>query len=135
MIYLFMSAMVKTATWDQSIVQPGWTGAVHFQKAIDFIAANYSKPINISDIAEQVNLSKSRLFQVFKQQIFISPQQYLTEYRIREAIRFLEQRKGSIKEIALAVGFEDPLYFTRIFKQVMGRSPNNYIKGLIEAQG
>jgi len=132
MLYLLMAAIVKTATWDQTSMPPGWTGTIHFQKAINFIAENYMKPINVSDIAEHVNLSRSRLYQVFMQQVFISPQQYLTEYRIRESIRLLENRMGSIKEIANTVGFEDPLYFSTLFKQVTGKSPKNYMKELIE---
>ena len=134
MIYLLLSSMVKNNTWEQTAMPPGWTGAVHFQKAIGFVAENYMRQINVADIAEYVNLSRSRLYQLFMQQVFISPQQYLTEYRIREAVRFLEQRKGSIKEIALAVGFEDPLYFSRFFKQVTGKSPKNYMKTLIESK-
>jgi len=133
LIYAMLSALVKTASWDQSAMPPGWTGTVHFQKALDFITTNYSNPINVTDIAEHVNLSRSRLYRVFMQQIFISPQQYLTEYRIREAIRLLEKRTGSIKEIALAVGIEDPLYFSNLFKQVTGRSPKNYMTALIGA--
>jgi YesN/AraC family two-component response regulator len=62
------------------------------------------------------------------QQIFISPQQYLTEYRIRQAVHFLERRKGSVKEIGIAVGIEDPQYFSNLFKQVTGKSPKNYMK-------
>ena len=134
MIYLLMSALVKTNTWDQREMPPGWTGTVHFQKALDFIAANYSKAINVTDIAGHVNLSRSRLYRVFMQQVFISPQQYLTEFRIREAIYLLEHRKGSIKEIANAVGIEDPLYFSSLFKQVTGKSPKNYMQKLIEGK-
>jgi len=130
LIYAMLSALVKTATWDQNVMPPGWTGTVHFQKALDFIRDNFMRPINVSEIADHVNLSRSRLYRVFMQQIFISPQQYLTEYRVREAISLLEKRKGSIKEIALAVGFEDPLYFSNLFKQVTGRSPKNYMKEL-----
>jgi AraC-like DNA-binding protein len=128
MIYLLLSALVKTSTWDQNEMPPGWTGTVHFQKAIDFIAANYSMPINVADIAGHVNLSRSRLYRVFMQQIFISPQQYLTEYRIRQAIHLLERRKGSIKEIGVAVGIDDPQYFSNLFKQVTGKSPKNYMQ-------
>ena len=130
LIYALLSALVKTASWAQSAMPPGWTGTVHFQKAMDYIASNYSKPINVSDIADYVNLSRSRLYRLFMQQIFISPQQYLTDFRIREALRLLERRKDSIKEIAYAVGFEDPLYFSNLFKQVTGRSPKNYMKDL-----
>jgi len=134
MIYLMLSALAKTTTCDQSAMPPGWTGTVHFQKAINFIADNYSKPINVTNIAEHVNLSRSRLYRVFMQQIFISPQQYLTEYRMREAIHLLERRAGSIKEIAIAVGIEDPLYFSSLFKQVTGKSPKNYMKDIASAE-
>jgi AraC-like DNA-binding protein len=132
MIYLMLSALVKNASLDQSAMPPGWTGVVHFQKALDFIAKNYSKPINVSDISDHVNLSRSRLYRVFMQQIFISPQQYLTEYRIREAIRYLERGKGSIKEIADFVGIEDQVYLSSMFKKVTGKSPKNYMKGIQE---
>jgi AraC-like DNA-binding protein len=134
MIYLMMSALVKNASIDQSAMPPGWMGVVHFQKALAFIAQNYSKPINVSDIADQVNLSRSRLYRVFMQQIFISPLQYLTEYRIREAIRFLERREGSIKEIADSVGIEDQVYFSSMFKKITGKSPKHYMKDLSENQ-
>jgi AraC-like DNA-binding protein len=131
-LYTLMSLLVRTASWDQSAMPPGWTGAIHFQKALDYIAKNYSRPITVKDIAENVNLSRSRLHQIFLQQIFISPKQYLTEYRIREARNLLEKRSGSIKEIALAVGFEDQLYFSNVFKQLTGKSPTNFMKFLID---
>jgi two-component system response regulator YesN len=57
------------------------------------------------------------------------------EYRIREARNLLEKRGGSIKEIANAVGIEDPLYFSKVFKQMCGRTPTEYMKNLIEFQG
>jgi AraC-like DNA-binding protein len=131
-IYALMSALVKTHTWDQSEMPPGWTGVVHFQKALNFINENYSRPITVDDIAVHVSLSRSRLYRVFMQQIFISPQQYLTEYRMREAIRLLERRSGSIKEIALAVGMEDQLRFSKMIKQYTRKSPRDFMKGLIE---
>ena len=134
-LYALMSLMVKTASWDQTAMPPGWTGAVHFQKALSYIAENYSLPITVNEIASHVNLSRSRLYRIFLQQIFISPQQYLSEYRIREARTLLENRSGSIKEIALAVGIEDPFRFSKMFKQVCGKTPSQYMKYLIEIQG
>jgi AraC-like DNA-binding protein len=134
LLYAFMSLLVKTASWDQTAMPPGWTGAIHFQKALSFIAENYSRPITVNEIAKHVNLSRSRLFRIFHQQIFISPQQYLTEYRIREARNLLELRSGSIKEIAQAVGIEDPYYFSTLFKQLTGKTPTQYMKYLISFQ-
>ena len=133
-LYAFMSLLVKTATWDQTAMPPGWTGAVHLQKALDFISENYSKPITVKDIADHVNLSRSRFYRLFLQHVFISPQQYLMEYRIKEGRNLLEKRKGSIKEIAQAVGMDDPLYFSKVFKQICGKSPTEYMKYLVEFQ-
>jgi len=134
-IYALMSELVKTVSLDHSAIPPGWTGTVHFQKALDFIAANYSKPIGVKDIANNVNLSRSRLYSIFMQQIFISPQQYLTEYRIKEAVRLLDRGEVSIKEISTATGFEDQLFFSRIFKQIVGKTPTSYIKELSDSAG
>jgi len=69
---------------------------VYFHKALNFIAENYGKPITVKDIAAHVNLSQSRLYRIFMQQVFIPPKQYLTEYRIREARTLLEKRRTSI---------------------------------------
>ena len=135
LLYALMALLVKTASWDQSAMPPGWTGAIHFQKALSFIAENYSQPITVKDIAAHVSLSRSRLYRIFLQQIFISPQQYLTEFRIREARSLLEKRGGSIKEIAQAVGIEDPYYFSTIFKQFTGKTPTSYMKSLIDFKG
>ena len=132
LLYAFMSMLVKTATWDQTAMPPGWTGAVHLQKALDFIMENYHKPITVNDIADHVNLSRTRLYRLFIQHVFISPQQYLTEYRIREARNLLEKRGGSIKEIANAVGIEDPQRFSKMFKQMCGKTPSDYMKYLIK---
>ena len=132
MLYALMSLLVKTASWDQTAMPPGWTGAVHFQKALNFINENYCRPVTVDDIAEHVSLSRSRLYRVFMQQIFMSPQQYLIEMRIREGRRLLEKRAGSVKEIALAVGIEDPLRFSKLFRQHTGKSPTDYMKNLIE---
>jgi AraC-like DNA-binding protein len=132
LLYALMAFLIKNSSWDQTTMPPGWTGAIHFQKALDFVANNYSRPITVNDIASHVNLSRSRLYRIFMQQIFISPQQYLTEVRIREATHLLQRRTGSIKEIAIAVGIEDPAYFSTLFKQVTGKSPKNYMQALIQ---
>jgi len=47
----------------------------------------------------------------------------------------LEKRGGSVKEIANAVGIDDPLYFSKVFKQMCGRTPTDYMRYLIEFKG
>ena len=122
-LHLLMSLLVRTASWNPADMPSGWTATVHFQKALKYIENNYQRTVTVDDIADHVCVSRSRLYQIFKQQIFMSPQQYLTEYRLREARNLLEKRAGSVKEIAQAVGIEDSQYFSRVFKQFTGKSP------------
>jgi YesN/AraC family two-component response regulator len=123
---------VKAVTWEPGALPPGWAGTLSVKKALDYIAENYSHTITVTDIAAHINLSRGRLYQLFLEHISRSPQQYLTEFRIREACSLLEKRTGSIKEISYAVGFENPLYFSTLFKQVTGKSPSAYIKSQAE---
>jgi AraC-like DNA-binding protein len=128
LLYTFMAFLIKSASMKHPSVTPGWIGTQRFQKAMDYISANYSHSITVNDIAQYVCISRSRLYRIFIEQIFISPQQYLTEFRIREACHLIEKPSGTIKEIAVAVGFNDPAYFSDVFKQITGKSPTQYKK-------
>jgi len=131
-LYTLMAALTKSASWVQADIPPGWTGVIHFEKAVKFINEYYYRPITVNDIASHVGLSYNRLYRIFKEQNFMPPQQYLTEVRIQEGRRLLERRAGSIKEISHSVGIEDPLYFSKLFKQIIGQSPANYMKSIIK---
>jgi len=131
-LYSLMALLAKTASWAQADIPPGWTGVIHFQKAIKYVNEYYYRPITVNDIASHVGLSYNRLYRIFMEQNFIPPQQYLTEVRIQEGRRLLERRAGSVKEISHAVGIEDPLYFSKLFKQIIGQSPANYMKSIIK---
>jgi len=63
---------------------------------------------------------------LFEKWVGESPQQFHTRCRIDEARRLLNQDNLSISEIALRVGFHDPRYFSRVFKQVSGMPPSQY---------
>ena len=102
-------------------------GLSHVQQACDFIANNYSRPITISDIASHANISRSQLYRVFIRHISVSPLQYLLEFRLREACTIMQHHPQSIKNIAYAVGFENPLYFSTLFKRMTGETPSEYI--------
>ena len=56
----------------------------------------------------------------------ISPQEYLLDYRIRKACELLQNTDLPIAHIARSVGYEDSLYFSRLFKQHMKSSPSSY---------
>lgn len=128
-LYSLLSFLIEDADPDlePSSHRPG---VMHIRRACDYIQDHYADDISIGDIAAYVNLSRSQLFRLFKEHVSLSPSQYLTEFRIRESCNLLNKKPLSIKEIAFAVGFEDPHYFYSVFKNVTGKTPGEYIKQL-----
>ncbi|MCC2685522.1 MAG: AraC family transcriptional regulator [Paenibacillaceae bacterium] len=102
----------------------------YVKKAIQFIEMNFYKKISIADVAGYVGLNPSYLGQLFKQQIRLSPQLYVCQFRIDKAVQYMNNPAASIKEIARSVGYEDPYLFSRIFRQLKGMPPTQFRKKL-----
>ena len=98
----------------------------YLRKATDYISSNYSYPITIDEIAEYVGISRSHLFRIFKQYLNISPKEYLSNLRIRQACSYLKNTNLSVTAIATSTGFENNLYFSRAFHKIKGVSPTQY---------
>lgn len=98
----------------------------HVRRACAFISTNYSRPITIGDITRAVGVCRSRLYRAFEEQMGVSPARYLTHFRIEQARLLLETTDHSVKTVAYSVGFEDPLYFSRRFRELVGCPPKVY---------
>ncbi len=96
--------------------------------ALRFIQYNYANDIGVNDIARYVGISRSQLYRAFLQDFGVSPHNYLQTYRINEACSLLRDPNLSIAEVAVSVGFNDPLYFSRVFKSIKSRAPSQYQK-------
>lgn len=97
------------------------------KKAIEFIHTNYSYPINVSDIAQYVGISRSHLFRAFQETMECSPKEYLTSFRINQACILLLHSDLSITAVGRSVGFEDSLNFSKAFKKATGYAPSKYV--------
>ena len=86
---------------------------------------NYTKPISIEQYAEEHLMSVDWFIHNFKSVMKVPPMQYITSLRIAAAKGDLENSNKSIAEIA-AVGDENALYFSRIFKKRTGMTPSEY---------
>ncbi len=93
--------------------------------ALQFIMHNYSH-IRVRDIAEYIGINRSYLTSIFKKQLGISPQEYLVSYRLKKAAELLVTSKKTVSEISNQIGYENPLTFSKIFKQTYGVSPRLY---------
>ncbi len=91
--------------------------------AINYIDANYDKPISLTDIAKASFLSVSRLAHIFKEQMGITLIDYLTSVRIERAKQLLLATEQSCTEICFQVGYNNQSYFTRTFKELVGMTP------------
>ncbi|MGN0620156.1 MAG: AraC family transcriptional regulator [Ruminiclostridium sp.] len=78
---------------------------------------------------ESCNYSERHFTRLFSKVYSVSPQQYLTEVRIKAACKMLKNSAAPIAEIARSCGFTDPGYFSRIFKSNTGVLPSDYRKG------
>lgn len=95
-------------------------------QVIEFIEENLSQPIQASDICRHLNLSYKYVARLAKAGLGMSLTEYLHARRIHKARALLTEGNQSIGEVARAVGFEDPYYFSRIFRRFEGVSPSAY---------
>lgn len=95
-------------------------------KAQQYIEDNYSHELTLEDVARAVVISPhyfSKLFKAESGENFID---YLTRVRIKHAKRLLERPENSVKDVCFKVGYNDPNYFSRVFKKEVGLSPSEY---------
>lgn len=98
----------------------------HLQKALTYIHNNYTYDIRITDIANYVGINRSYLFKIFKSSKYMSPLQYLTNYRLNMAKQLLIESDLSITEILYSCGFKNPSSFYKHFKKNMNITPSQY---------
>lgn len=100
----------------------------HVERAIEYVRLNYCNPIKVTDIADYVCINRSYLYTLFEQYLHLSPQQFLTTYRITKSLELLHATDYPIESIALSSGYSDVLVFTKAFKREKGMSPSTYRK-------
>ena len=100
------------------------------EEAILFMKANIPKKITLSDIASHIGLSSSHFSLVFRTKTSRSPMYYLMHLRIQKACALLDATAMRISEVAEEIGYDDPFYFSRVFKNIMNSSPVQYRKEL-----
>lgn len=93
---------------------------------LKYIHSNYHKEIDLSMLAEMTNLSISRFSSLFNSCMKEYPKSYLTKYRISRACEMIKNTDFSICQISYFSGYNDPLYFSRVFKKYTGMSPTGY---------
>lgn len=96
------------------------------EAAIQYFNDNYNTEINIEEYAASRGMSVSWFIRNFKQYADTTPMQYIVSIRIANAQVLLETTDYNVTEIGNIVGYDNPLYFSRIFKKQKGVSPSEY---------
>ena len=100
------------------------------EKAIEYVRLNYCNPIKVTDVADYVCVNRSYLYTLFNEYLHMSPQKFLTTYRITKSLELLHATDYPIESIALSSGYSDALVFTKAFKKHTGMSPSAYRKAM-----
>lgn len=96
------------------------------KESIAIIEENYSQNLSLEEICMQVSVSKNYFCYLFKRETGMSLWNYLTVVRLQHAKKLLDETELRSYEIAFQVGYDNPSYFSKIFKKYEGMTPNEY---------
>lgn len=97
--------------------------------AVLFARNYYQDEIGAEEMAEASKLSKYHFTRLFKQEVGVTPIQYLTNIRLQKAIELLQHTKYSVEEIAQLVGYKNANYLNKITRKLTGKSPGQIRQG------
>ena len=98
------------------------------KRILAYIYNHYDQKLEINDLLQVANLSRSECFRCFNRYIGISPVEYINNYRLAQSAVLLINTDMSILEVCLACGFSSSSYYGKLFKQHYGVSPLAYRK-------
>jgi AraC-like DNA-binding protein len=97
-------------------------------KAIDVVHSSLHFDLSLKDLASEAFMSESHFSHTFKEMVGISPRKYVTRAKVLRAQELLLSTDRSVKSIAMALGYDDPHHFSRVFRRSAGQSPSYFRK-------
>lgn len=123
---LLHSIIIKLARYNQLLQNNSQKLPDDILNLTIYLQEHYQENIMIDELIQSKGDSISSFYRKFKTYTKVSPLQYLINLRLSNASKLLESTQYSVAEIAALVGYENPLYFSRIFHKHMGISPSEY---------
>lgn len=124
-LYLFLDYLMRSS--ESRVLQSGSKlRDFYIHEAVEYIEHNFQNNISVEDIAAVCGLNRSYFGKIFKETIGKTPQEFLLSYRMSKAAELMKLTKLSIGQIGEAVGYNDPLHFSRAFKNTYGISPREW---------
>ncbi len=101
----------------------GQASPSRLQASLEYIHRHYAEPLTVQALAALEFLSPSRFSALFRRLMGASPQQYLISLRMQTARELIRSTDMPVKQVAAAVGYQDQLYFSRLFHRTFGHAP------------
>lgn len=103
-----------------------------FNSILRYVEGSYSEPLNLGSLSVTFRISSSYLSKLFRQHTHSSFGEFLSAIRIGAAKRLIRESPGMpLKDVAERVGFNDPYYFSRVFKSIAGLPPSDYSRACL----
>ncbi len=97
----------------------------HVMSAIGLMTESLDEPLSMTEIADQLKISKRQLERLFGRYLNCSPKKYYMDLRLQRAQKLLIQTEASVTDVAVACGFETLTHFSRMYKAAFGISPSH----------
>ena len=102
------------------------TAEEKIQETVQFMKENPTGRYSLQELAQMARMSRHHYCKVFRRKHGFSPLEYFNRLKIQKACQLLLGTTLQVRQIALTLGFEDPYYFSRLFRKTIGLSPTQY---------
>lgn len=126
-LYLFLDILTESNNSVKSTNKNNMKD-FYIHEALTYIESNFQKNITIEEVAQVCNINRVYFGKIFKESLGKTPQEFILEYRMTKATELLKLTQMPIKEVGIAVGYENQFHFSRAFKNVYDISPYQWRK-------
>lgn len=121
----FLGSILYIRTHRNSKVENRYgTSLIHL--ATHYMNENIGNKLKLSDIAEHFGYSVSYFYRLFYKNMGIAPMEFFNQLKVQRSCYYLLNSTMKVNQISILVGFDDPYYYSRLFKKMMGVSPARY---------
>lgn len=124
-LYHFLGSLIYPENW-RKVKRDNAAGIGVVEQAIHYMHDNLQRKLTLREIADYVHYSPSHFSNTFHKKTGFPPLDYFTRLKIQKACELLYLHKMKINQICPLLGFDDPLYFSRVFNKIMGMSPSKF---------
>ncbi len=122
----YLANLLQNGQLQNTSVQNKGSSAIKVLQS--YIETNFNQEITLKDLSDQVYLNPKYICELFKKEIGMNFNDYLTQKRIEKAKLYLMNPCNRISEISAMVGYNDNKYFSRLFKKIVGVNPSQFRK-------